>query len=69
MKGLFPEILREFMIANGLTQTELAKKVGCGQSKVSDWLNGKHAPSFENLWQIADCFEIPVDVLIGRKEY
>ena len=51
-----------------LTQMQLAKAIGVGQSSVSDWLNSKSEPSIDNLWKLADFFDVSIDFLVGRKE-
>ena len=38
----------------GLTQSELARRLGTGQGTVSKWERGKEAPRFESLETIAD---------------
>lgn len=47
---------------------QLAKAIGVGQSSVSDWLNSKSEPSIDNLWKLADFFDVSIDFLVGRKE-
>lgn len=39
--------LKEARKAAGLTQVELAEKIGCTQKDVSRWENGKHDPTLE----------------------
>ena len=56
------------MKSEKLTQMQLAHALEVGQSSVSDWLNAKSEPSIENLWKLADFFDVSVDYLIGRKE-
>ena len=45
--GGFMKNLKEARKTAGLTQTELAEKIGCTQKDVSRWENGKHNPSLE----------------------
>lgn len=56
------------MKSEKLTQMQLAHALEVGQSSISDWLNAKSEPSVENLWKLADFFDVSVDYLIGRKE-
>lgn len=68
MEILIAQHIEDLMKNEKLTQMQLAKAIGVGQSSVSDWLNSKSEPSVENLWKLADFFDVSVDYLIGRKE-
>ncbi len=68
MEILIAQRIEDLMKNEKLTQMQLAKAIGVGQSSVSDWLNSKSEPSVENLWKLADFFDVSVDYLIGRKE-
>jgi len=68
MEILIAQRIEDLMRNEKLTQMQLAKAIGVGQSSVSDWLNSKSEPSVENLWKLADFFDVSVDYLIGRKE-
>lgn len=68
MEILIAQHIEDLMKNEKLTQMQLAKAIGVGQSSVSDWLNSKSEPSVENLWILADFFDVSVDYLIGRKE-
>lgn len=68
MEILIAQRIEDLMKHEKLTQMQLAKAIGVGQSSVSDWLNGKKEPSIESLWKLADFFDVSVDYLIGRKE-
>lgn len=52
-----------------MRQSDLAEKLQTTQRKVSYWESGQFEPDLENLWKIADLFEISIDELIGRKEF
>lgn len=65
---LIAQRIEDLMKNEKLTQMQLAKAIGVGQSSVSDWLNSKSEPSVVNLWKLADFFDVSVDYLIGRKE-
>lgn len=53
---------------NGLTQTELAKKLNIGQTTVAAYETGTHEPQIFSLIAYADYFGCSVDYLIGREE-
>ena len=46
---LFAERLKELRKEAHLTQVELAKQLGIGQSSYADWEGGKKNPTQENL--------------------
>ena len=68
MKILVAQRIKDLMKSEKLTQMQLAHALEVGQSSISDWLNSKIEPSIENLWKLADFFDVSVDYLIGRKE-
>ncbi len=68
MEILIAQRIKDLMKSEKLTQMRLARALGVGQSSVSDWINAKSEPSIENLWKLADFFDVSVDYLIGRKE-
>ena len=68
MEILIAQRIKDLMKSEKLTQMQLARALGVGQSSVSDWINAKSEPSIENLWKHADFFDVSVDYLIGRKE-
>ena len=45
----------------GLTQTELAKKVGAGQATVNDWESGKKLPSLSKAYMLCEIFNVEMD--------
>lgn len=56
--------LRAARLSAGLTQTELAEKVGCHQKDVSRWEAGQHAPGARTLKKLAVALGCSVDELI-----
>lgn len=68
MKIFVAQRIKDLMKSEKLTQMQLAHALEVGQSSISDWLNSKSEPSIENLWKLADFFDVSVDYLIGRKE-
>lgn len=65
--SVFAEQLKTLRRIKGLTQKELAEKVGVKQNSYSDWENGKSEPNIEMLVRLAECFDVSIDFLIGRK--
>lgn len=52
---------------SGLTQQDLAKKIGCNQHSISSWERGTREPDIHMLCSLADVFDVTLDVLVGRK--
>lgn len=61
--------LRELRIEKGLSQRELAAKVNIKQANISRWEAGLVVPNVNDVWTLADFFDVSVDYLIGRKDY
>ena len=49
-----------------INQKNLAAQFNVTQATISSWENGRTAPSFDQLIEIADYFDVSVDYLIGR---
>ena len=49
-----------------MTNYRLAKILGCSQSSIANWLDGKTKPSSDRLQAIADCFHVSVSELLGE---
>ena len=61
--------IAELRKLNGLSQRQLAEKIGTSQANLSRWEQGLNEPSIIECWKIADYFSISIDYLCGRKEY
>ena len=59
------EILKEARKKAGLTQRELAEKIGKGYSTLQKYELGLFEPSFDTLEEIAAALDTTVDVLLG----
>ena len=64
----FAERLKELRKQAHLTQVELAKRLGIGQSSYADWERGKKNPTQENLIRLAQTLNVSVDYLVGNSE-
>lgn len=62
----FPDRLKELRLAEGLTQIELAEKLGLSKGAVGNYEAGKRSPDYETLEAIADYFNVELDYLQGR---
>ena len=61
------ENIKKLRIALGISQVELAKKLGVSKQCISNWENDNIQPSIEMLIKIAKYFAVPVDELLGLK--
>lgn len=59
--------LRELRNKNGLTQNEIANKLGVSGQTILNWENGIYEPKISQLIELADLFDVSVDYLIERK--
>ena len=50
----------------GLTQPQLAKKIGVTHAAISFWENNVNIPNVKDCIKIADVLQISLDELVGR---
>lgn len=62
----FSSILKSLREADGLTQEELATKLGISRSRLASYEQGTREPTLEILESMADFFNVDLDYLIGR---
>lgn len=62
------ERIKELRVAHGLSQVELAEKIGISKQSVSNWENDNIQPSIEMLIKIARTFSVSTDYLLGEDE-
>lgn len=60
--------IRDLRSARGLSQVELAEKLGVTKQSVSNWENDNIQPPIEMLVKIADFFSVSTDYLLGRDD-
>ena len=58
-------IIRQLRTEEGLTQTELGKKLGYNQHQISKWETGFLEPDIEAIKKLAVFFHVTSDFLIG----
>ena len=63
------QIIREARLKAGLTQTELADRLGRDRAQVARWETGAQQPSFENLRTVVEAcgFELKLEIA-GRED-
>lgn len=64
----FGERLRDLWLESGLTQTEVAKRIGWERKSVSNWIYGDHAPDILALVRLCELFNVSADYLLFGKE-
>ena len=62
------EKIRRLRTAHGITQVELAHRLGVSKQSVSNWESNNIQPSIELLEKIADLFGVTTDYLLGRED-
>lgn len=60
--------IRELRQARGLSQVELAKKLGVTKQSVSNWENDNIQPSVEMLVKLARCLCVTTDSLLDMDD-
>lgn len=58
--------LRELREEAGLTQKQLAEKIGNVQRNISNWESGASEPDISTVIKLADCFGVSTDELLGK---
>lgn len=66
---MFSVKLKEIRKEKGITQIELARKLGVATGTVGNWESGKREPDFDTMTKIARFFGVSVDWLIGHSPY
>jgi transcriptional regulator with XRE-family HTH domain len=62
------QIIREARLKAGLTQTELAERLGRDRAQVARWETGGQEPSFENLRSAVEACGFSLRVEIAERE-
>lgn len=61
--------LRKLRTERGLTQQQLADKIGVSRAQITRMEIGIRNIDSENAWKLADYFMVSIDYLLGRAEY
>ena len=62
------EIFKTLRQEDGLTQNQLAKNIGIGQSTIVGYERGDREPTASNLIKYANYFNVSMDYLVGRTD-
>ena len=65
---MFNDVLRQLRTDSGMSQEELAKRLGLAKSTISMYESGSREPSLEILEAIADTFNVDMNTLTDSKK-
>ncbi len=68
MSRKYNEVLRELRTERNLTQAEIAKIINISQRAYSFYEKGEREPSIDTILKLADYYQVPTDILLGRWE-
>lgn len=60
--------IRTLRSVRGMSQVELARRLGVTKQSVSNWENDNIQPSIEMLRKLADIFSVSTDYLLGLEK-
>lgn len=58
--------LKKERLKNGLTQAQVAERLGVSQAQYARWENGGRNPKYETIKKLADIFKTTTEALNGR---
>jgi len=61
--------IQEAIIQSGLTQTELARRLGIKQSQISCYVHGKKMPSLDTFANLCAVLELDANDILCLSEY
>lgn len=62
------QILISLRKRDGLTQEQLAAKIGVSRQAIVNWEKGDSVPDISNCIALADLFEVSIDDLVGHSD-
>lgn len=68
MKSSLNTVLKKLRKEKGISQEEIAKDLNISQRAYSYYETGEREPSIELIIDMAEYFQIPIDLLVGRYE-
>ncbi len=64
---MLSERIYQFRRKSGLSQEQLAEKVGVSRQAISKWESGASTPELEKLLELSKCFNITLDELVKEE--
>ena len=61
---MLSERIYKFRRKNGLSQEQLAERIGVSRQAISKWESGTSTPELEKLLALSECFNITLDELV-----
>lgn len=65
----FGKYFKECRTQAGLSQKEVAQKLGIHQSNISDWENNISRPDYEKLIELSKIYDVSIYQLLGREDF
>lgn len=65
---IIAELIKDLMYEENLNQIDLAKKINCTQTQISEWINGNSKPSYDNLQMIGKTFKIDGNIILDLEQ-
>lgn len=65
---MFAKRLKQLRKETGMTQVQLAEKMGVSKGTVAMWEIGKREPNFETLDTLSSIFDRRIDYILGRSD-
>ncbi len=69
MEILFKERFTEALKFSGISQKQLAGKLGISEGNITNWKKGENLPSVEILFKLCKIFDVSADYLLGLSDY
>ena len=60
--------IRELRLSAGITQTELAKRIGCNQTAIGKYERGELEPNISTLKTLSTIFECRIDFILCHSD-
>lgn len=64
----FGERLKLLRLSKGITQKQLAEKIGASERGIQNYETNQRKPTYDILISLANYFEISLDYLVGRTD-
>lgn len=62
----YGEVLQHYLDAKGMSRSELARRVGCGRSQITEYINGESKePTLTRAKKIADALDVPLEEMLS----
>lgn len=68
LPGSFHERLRDLWLASGLTQKQIAERIGVERKSVGKWISGEFTPNLMSFIRLCKLFHVSADYLLFGKE-